>query len=415
MNDKEHSVKRRVTNKLESDKSEKKVLSDASVLSTLKNNDSNSNSVNEIDNPSKQKKGRQTSKMVDEADYEIDKNIVDENVQETNKVDEIVEAIEQEKPVAPVKEDISEEIAKLANDEIRVNNKRKAGEKRKKKPDKNAKIFYLLTQTILCAVLFFTIGMIGNKLYSYISEQANNQQLQNEFGISFAADNSASKNNNVTNKPVPEYPLETPPRYTYPEGITLAQIQALEEQNSDLVCWLHIPSEEIEPISYPVLQAKDNDFYLYKNFKKEYARSGSLFLDFRNDAETLSGHSIIYGHNMSDGSMFGNLLKYYQAKDGSFLRKHPYVYTYSLSGVGIWKVFSVYETTTDEDYIKTYFATEQDYFKFIKDLQNKSYFETDVLLKASDDVLTLSTCYKFNAENGRLIVNAVRVGNSILN
>ena len=56
-----------------------------------------------------------------------------------------------------------------------------------------------------------------------------------------------------------------------------------------------------------------------------------------------------------------------------------------------------------------------EYYHFIKDLQNKSAFKTDVLLKATDDVMTLSTCYKFHSENGRLVVNAVRVGTAPLN
>lgn len=286
--------------------------------------------------------------------------------------------------------------------------------KRGKKPGKMDRVFFLITQSILMAILFFTIGMLTNKMHSYVSEDALDKQLLNEFGISFAT-MDPSGNTDEDSKDVPAYPVETPPRYKYPEGPTLAQLTAMKEKNSDFVCLLYIPSTMIEPITYPVLQAHDNDFYLYKDFNKNYKRSGSLFLDFRNNAETLEGHSIIYGHNMHDGSMFGNVLKYYQYEDGSFLKKHQYIYTYSLSGVDVWKVFSVYETTTDENYIQTHFASEDEYYQFIKDLHNKSFFDTDVILKATDDVLTLSTCYKFNAANGRLVVNAVRVGSSILN
>lgn len=301
------------------------------------------------------------------------------------------------------------------NEEIQVNNiKRKPGQKRKRKPEKGTKFFYLFTQTILSAILFFTIGMISNKVHSYVSEAALNRQLQNELGISFESAETAPPQDN-SNKTVPAYPLATPSRYQYPEGITMSQIMALEDKNSDFACWLYIPSDDIKPISYNVMQAEDNNFYLYKNIDKEYVRSGSLFLDCRNDAETMEGHTIIYGHNMHDGSMFGNVLKYYQDKSGKFMRDHQYIYTYSKTGVSVWQVFSVYETTTDEDYIKTHFVNDEEYYEFIKDLQEKSYFDTDIILKATDDVLTLSTCYKFNAANGRLTVNAVRVGQSILN
>ena len=129
----------------------------------------------------------------------------------------------------------------------------------------------------------------------------------------------------------------------------------------------------------------------------------------------MKGHTIIYGHNMQDGSMFGNLLKYYTSGNDNYLKEHPFLYTYAENGVGIWQIFSVYETTTDEYYIETYFQSQDAYYHFIKDLQNKSAFKTDVLLKATDDVMTLSTCYKFHSENGRLVVNAVRVGTAPLN
>ena len=83
--------------------------------------------------------------------------------------------------------------------------------------------------------------------------------------------------------------------------------------------------------------------------------------------------------------------------------------------MGIWRIFSVYETTTDEYYIETNFSSTDEYYSFIKDLQSKSVFKTDILLKETDDVMSLSTCYKFNHANGRLVVSAVRVGSSILN
>lgn len=344
------------------------------------------------------------SDIFEEDSFEID-TFQEEKVNVASEADAAEK--QQNKKVVPVSFENADDM-KISYDKAAVK------KKRGKKPSKMDRVFFLITQSILMAILFFTIGMLTNKMHSYVSEDALDKQLLNEFGISFAT-MAPSGNTDEDSKDVPAYPVETPPRYKYPEGPTLAQLTAMKEKNSDFVCLLYIPSTMIEPITYPVLQAHDNDFYLYKDFNKNYKRSGSLFLDFRNNAETLEGHSIIYGHNMHDGSMFGNVLKYYQYEDGSFLKKHQYIYTYSLYGVDVWKVFSVYETTTDENYIQTHFASEDEYYQFIKDLHNKSFFDTDVILKATDDVLTLSTCYKFNAANGRLVVNAVRVGSSILN
>lgn len=273
------------------------------------------------------------------------------------------------------------------------------------------KIFYIATQAVLCAILFFTVGKIGEKAYAYISERQDHEAIQENYGISFETPPS-QENISSTARPFPSYPITTPKRYTYPEGITKGQILDLKDKNEDFMFWLHIPDTTI---SYYVMQAEDNDFYLHRNIEKKYARSGSLFLDFRNNAATMKGHTIIYGHNMQDGSMFGNLLKYYTSGNDNYLKEHPFLYTYAENGVGIWQIFSVYETTTDEYYIETYFQSQDAYYHFIKDLQNKSAFKTDVLLKATDDVMTLSTCYKFHSENGRLVVNAVRVGTAPLN
>ena len=293
----------------------------------------------------------------------------------------------------------------------------------KKKQSLTSKVFYIANQMVLCAILFFAAGMLTDKGYTYVAEQEANEQIRNEFGITFepvsptpskesmeTAGNTARPED--AEKTVPVYPLATPPRYSYPQGITVEQLRALKKRSDNFAFWLYIGDTTI---NYNVMQAADNDYYLHRNIDGKYAESGSLFLDFRNDPKTLSGHTIVYGHNMNDGSMFGNLLKFYTGGNDQYLKEHPYMYTYSEDGVGIWKIFSVYETNADEYYIETNFASQELYYNFIKDLQNKSVFKTDVLLKATDDVMTLSTCYKFNHVNGRLVVSAVRVGTSILN
>lgn len=251
--------------------------------------------------------------------------------------------------------------------------------------------------------------------------------------MAFSSSCSSSKKDTTTPPPVelstapsesePSQPTATPvpePIYDIPDFKSLDEIKQLKEKNSDFVFWFYLPSETIEPFNYPVMQTPNDKFYyIDKDFDKNPSKAGTLFLDYRNNAETLEGHTIVYGHNQSDGSMFGNLLKYYQDENGrplkdpnndKFFKEHQYFYTYSPTlGKSIWQIFSIYETTTDELYIKTDFATSLRYYRFISDLQNKSFFKTDVELTQDSDVMTLSTCYKFSHENGRLIVNAVRL------
>lgn len=263
---------------------------------------------------------------------------------------------------------------------------------------RNLKKIFFVISIVLCSLI----------ILSSCSDKSDKESATNSPKVTEVATTEPTPTQTSTPTPTAK-PQKEQNDFEIPEVITLEKIADLEKQNSDFVFWFCIPSDEIKPISYPVVQAKDNDFYLEKGFDKKYSKAGTLFLDYRSKADTMDGHNIIYGHNMGDGSMFGNTLKYYQSKDGSFLEKHPYIYTYSSKGVDVWKIFTVFETTTDEYYIKTKFASDFEYYNFIKNFKEKSYFDVDVELKAEDDILTLSTCYKFNASNGRLVISAVKV------
>jgi sortase B len=182
--------------------------------------------------------------------------------------------------------------------------------------------------------------------------------------------------------------------------------------------WLYGEGAEID---YYVLQANDNEFYLKRDIDKEHRSSGSLFLDYRNRPERISSsgkdnkigsNNIIYGHNMRNGNMFGKL-KYYQKEEVFF--KHQYLYTYTKEGVTVWKIFSAYETTTDDYYIQTYFSTPEAFLKFARGLQKKSVVKTDIVLSSRDDILTLSTCHRYNYNDGRFVVHAVKVGTAPIN
>ena len=271
-----------------------------------------------------------------------------------------------------------------------------------KKVNKADRMYYIIVQTVLLVVMFFSLGMIGMKVYSYVSESEYYEGVINDYEISF--DNPADD----IDKEVPSYPVPTPERLVYPVGPSKQTLEELEAKNSDFTMWLYI---EDTNINYYVLQAKDNDFYLYKNIDKKYFKAGSLFLDFRMDPDNLKGHTIIYGHNMHNKSMFYDLKKFL---DKEFFESHPYFYTYSLNEVTVWKIFSVRTTTTDEYYIKTAFASKDSYYSFIEDFKLKSLYRSDVILTAEDDVLTLTTCHKYDVSNGRLVVHAVKVGTGML-
>lgn len=96
----------------------------------------------------------------------------------------------------------------------------------------------------------------------------------------------------------------------------MLQLEELQKENSDIIGYIEIAGTNI---SYPVLQTTDNDFYMKKNYKKEYSKDGAIFLDKAYDFNKPSSNLLIYGHNNSNDQMFCELLKY---EDENFYNEH---------------------------------------------------------------------------------------------
>lgn len=186
---------------------------------------------------------------------------------------------------------------------------------------------------------------------------------------------------------------------THVNGEVRDELISLQKLNKDMAGWLTIADTEID---YPILQSTDNDYYLHHNYKNEKARAGSIFKDYRNTNEFLDKNTIIYGHNMKDGSMFADLRKYL---DKDFFKAHP-TFSYE-SGLTNYKVeiFSVYETTTDFYYIETDFPGKQDFADYLEKVQQQSIYKSNVKVSSKDRIITLSTCdTEKDYEKGRMVI-----------
>lgn len=186
---------------------------------------------------------------------------------------------------------------------------------------------------------------------------------------------------------------------THVNGEVRDELKSLQKLNIDMAGWLTIADTEID---YPILQSTDNDYYLHHNYKNEKARAGSIFKDYRNTNEFLDKNTIIYGHNMKDGSMFADLRKYL---DKDFFKAHP-TFSYE-SGLTNYKVeiFSVYETTTDFYYIETDFPGKQDFADYLEKVKQQSIYKSNVKVSSKDRIITLSTCdTEKDYEKGRMVI-----------
>ena len=180
--------------------------------------------------------------------------------------------------------------------------------------------------------------------------------------------------------------------------------EKLLEMNSDVVGWIRF--DEPSEINYPVVQGRDNEEYLKRTFEANTNKLGTLFVDVNNPGDFSGRNTFIYGHNMKNGSMFAQLLKY---KDDSFYKEHPYFYIYTPDGkVRTYEIFSagVVKDTSDS-YIMDYaddaaFQTYSDYIK------QQSAYPTSAEVTTASKIVSLSTCTNVR-DDERFLVHGVMI------
>lgn len=170
--------------------------------------------------------------------------------------------------------------------------------------------------------------------------------------------------------------------------------------NENIIGWISVPNSQL---NNPVMYSGDNDYYLHHNYLDEESRAGSIFMDFRNDVEELGRHTILYGHVMRNGSMFGELAKF---AEQSYADEHSVITFSTLYENYELQVFAAYETTTDFYYIETNFTDDVAFNQFLTEIQRRSVITMPIDVVATDQILTLSTCTTSTADNERFVVHA---------
>lgn len=176
---------------------------------------------------------------------------------------------------------------------------------------------------------------------------------------------------------------------------------SLTKLNSDIIGWLKV---EALDISYPLAQGEDNDFYLHNTFQKTPNIAGCIFLDRENKKDFSDKNSIIYGHNMRNGSMFGKLKKFYE--DGVF-EKSPYFWIYTPEKIYKYEIFACHEVGYTSKTYQLSFQDDADFMEYIKEAFEHSVVQSKASVSAEDTVVTLSTCTG-NAST-RFIVQGKRI------
>lgn len=231
-------------------------------------------------------------------------------------------------------------------------------------------IFFLL------AILLYSTIKIG----FYINKWEYNQKMSGRLSeIYNQSDIKRSVDTNTTNQNTDRF-------------------KELLDINKDIVGWIKIPGTKID---YPVVQADNNQFYLNHDINKEVSSHGSIFMDYRNSHDE-ELNTVIYGHNMKDGSMFAGLSQY---KKSDFYEKNPYIEYDSLGQSMKWQIFSVYIYEPNDDYFKVYFNDSKEYAEYLDKIILKSIYNTGVDVRSEDKILTLMTC-SYESKDLRLVIHA---------
>ena len=195
-------------------------------------------------------------------------------------------------------------------------------------------------------------------------------------------------------------------------GEILPRYRALYEKNPDLIGWLRIDGTGID---LPVVQTPgDNEYYLRRGFDRFYAVGGTLFLDERCSvsADAPTANWLIYGHNMHDGSMFGQLVRY---RDEDFYKAHPTFTFDTLYEGGTWQVVAAVDTALGADALPyyTFFDadTKLDWQHRVRAITEKALYDTGVMPEYGAQLLTLSTCGDTHPDTDA-VADAIRRGDT---
>lgn len=178
-----------------------------------------------------------------------------------------------------------------------------------------------------------------------------------------------------------------------------------EEVNEDIYAWIYIPDSQVD---YPVLQhPSDNSYYLNYNIDGSKGYPGCIYTENYNAMDFSDPITVIYGHNMKNGSMFAGLHKF---EDKEYFEDNPYIYIYTEDGLLVYEIFAAHEFG-DGHILYNYEASgAADYQDYVEDIMetgsSNGNIREEVPVAADSRMITLSTCISGKSDR-RYLVQAV--------
>lgn len=215
--------------------------------------------------------------------------------------------------------------------------------------------------------------------------------------------------------PLPEIPvpMAPEPEQNEPEQKALEEhaqflleldLDVLRQTNERVLGWIHIPGS---PVDYPLLQVHNNNEYLRRAWDGTPNQAGCIFLECRNSRDFSDFNTLIYGHYMRNGKMFGSLHRY---QEQEYRDAHRYIYIVTDESVRRYEVFAAYEADVVSDTYRLYFEDDARKQSVLDFYTGKSVVDSEKIPAVEDNILTLSTCTGTGTYDTRWVVQAVLDG-----
>lgn len=232
--------------------------------------------------------------------------------------------------------------------------------------------------------LFSLVNLIRWAIYNRNADSMSKDLKKKYFSEDIDIENIRNDNDSNINK-VFENPID---------------FKELNEINEDVVGWIRIENTDID---YPILQSKDNEYYLHKDINRRYSTCGWIFMDCKNTNSFIDKNTVLYGHNIKSGIMFYDLQKVLNNKLGNKIIIEIFTPKEKLE----YRVYSSYLEQPEEYAIKSNLVEETDVQDYIKEMLARSSIPYNIVPDKTDKLITLSTCDK--SGKNRIIVHGVYV------
>ena len=252
-----------------------------------------------------------------------------------------------------------------------------------------------IMSTLLMLIALVVFIFSGYTLYGFYKEYHKGSNEYDNLESSYASDEGESEDldaledeaalQDISGREVANI-IWDGKELTVPTMKNPIDFSELQQVNEDIAGWLRIRALDI---SYPVVQGEDNDYYLHRTFEKEDNFAGCLFVNCDNDRDFTDQNTIIYGHNMKNGSMFGKLKQF---REEETYNKSKYFWMFTPDLIFQYRIFSAMVVNKTGLAYQTFYSDE-DFNEWINKAFEGSEVENSGIQVTSDDhVVTLSTC-----------------------